>query len=82
MEKLLVSIYRAEHNESSYLYTEKKVGLKKTPKQLLNNFGNPIYVMDLTLTEQQENNLLLKDVLLEIREKGYLIHSTENSCQE
>lgn len=72
--KKICAIYRSPKKEGMYLYVEKAEGLKRVPEALLKQFGKPEHAMVLLLhTDRVLARVDVKQVLLDINEKGYFL---------
>lgn len=70
----LVSIYKSPRRDETYLYVDKREGLKKVPEALLEHFGKPVHVMDMPLTPgRQLARASAEDVLADIESKGFYL---------
>lgn len=71
---MICSIYKSPKREEMYLYVERKSGLEKLPQSLLIVFGEPRFVMTLTLSPDLK--LARVDRILvehSIKEQGYYL---------
>jgi uncharacterized protein YcgL (UPF0745 family) len=65
-------IYRSPRKDEMYLYITKQDDFSCVPKALMGRFGKPLFVMNITLTEQRQ--LAREDVALVIsnlRSQGF-----------
>lgn len=49
---MLCAIYRSTKREQTYIYIENKDDFSRVPKELVNNFGKPAFVMMLALDKR------------------------------
>ncbi|MAR92876.1 MAG: YcgL domain-containing protein [Pseudomonadota bacterium] len=71
---MLCSVYRSPLQEGMYLYVPKNEPFAEVPESLLQRFGTPGHVLDLTLTpEQKLARADARQVLLSIRQQGYYL---------
>lgn len=72
--KVICEVFKSPRKDEMYLYVDKKEGLKRVPKELLDVFGTPKSVMTLLVTEEKElARAKGVDVLRELREKGFYL---------
>lgn len=53
-QRALCSIYKSSRRDEMYLYVPKPLGLKNVPPALMEQFGRPVHVMDMLLTDQRK----------------------------
>lgn len=51
--KLFCSIYKTRRKEGMYLYVDRRKGLDDLPEALLKQFGTPVHVTDMILSEDR-----------------------------
>lgn len=71
---MLCAVYRSYKRDQMYLYIEKKDDFSKVPKELMANFGQPIFVMTVNLGKR--NKLAHADIMLvkaDLNERGYYL---------
>ena len=72
--KVICEVFKSPHKDEMYLYVDKKEGLKRVPKELLEIFGKPKSVMTMLIREDKDlARVKSEDVLREIREKGFYL---------
>lgn len=49
---MLCAIYRSPKRDQTYLYIENRDNFSRVPKELVNNFGKPVFVMLLALDKR------------------------------
>ena len=72
MAELPCWIYRSPRKDEMYLYVTNEDDFSSVPQGLLERFGKPVLVMDITLTE--ERKLAREDVVLvmsNLRSQGF-----------
>lgn len=79
---LLCEIFKSSRKEEMYLYVERAKGLADVPEALLGQFGEPLSVMTLMLS--QERRLAradAKEVLAHIREHGFYLQMPPTAAE-
>jgi uncharacterized protein YcgL (UPF0745 family) len=70
----LCEVFRSSRREGMYLFVDRSEGMERVPEALLRQFGEPVSVMTLMLT--QERSLARADaseVLAAIADKGFFL---------
>lgn len=74
--KTLCDIYRSLRREETYLYVDKREGVRRVPEKLLELFGRPEHLVTMLLTpEKKLARAEAARVLGEIRERGYYLQT-------
>jgi len=70
---MIVSVYKSAKKADTYLYIEKRDDFSPVPKQLMDTFGRPKFVMMVAL-QKRDLSLADKDkVMAKIREQGFYL---------
>ncbi len=71
---MLCAVYRSYKRDEIYLYVENKDDFSRVPKELLTNFGQPIFVMMINLDKRTKlANADIKLVKANLIEKGFYL---------
>lgn len=71
---MICSIYKSPKREEMYLYVERQSGLEKLPQSLLSVFGEPRFVMTLTLSSDLKLARVERTLVEHaIKEQGYYL---------
>ena len=72
--KILCDIYKTASKDEMYLYLCRAKGLKSVPEILLKNFGEPILVTTMVLTEAKKlARADVTKVMADLRVKGFYL---------
>jgi len=73
-DKVLCDIYKTDKKQEMYLYVAREDGLERLPKPLLQQFGEPILVTTMVLTENKKlARADVRQVMSEIAGKGFYL---------
>lgn len=71
---MLCAVYRSHKREQMYLYVEKKDDFSKVPKELMINFGQPIFVMMVNLAKRTKlAHADIMQVKTDLIERGFYL---------
>ena len=72
--KVICEVFKSPRKDEMYLYVDKKEGLKRVPKELLEIFGTPKSVMTMLIRPEKDlARAKAEDVLSNIREQGFYL---------
>ena len=73
-EKVLCDVYKTDKKQEMYLYVAREDGLERLPEPLLQQFGKPILVTTLVLTENKKlARADVRQVMANIADKGFYL---------
>ena len=73
-KKVLCDIYKTDKKQEMYLYVAREDGLERLPEPLLQQFGKPILVTTLVLTENKKlARADVRQVMANIADKGFYL---------
>jgi len=70
---MLCSIYKSKKKEGAYLYIAKKDDFSQVPKELMEMFGVPHFVMVIKLERRKLAQVDVNKVVESIREDGFFL---------
>jgi len=78
-----VSVFKSPKKVELYLYVPKDDGLESLPKEVLVIFGQPVHVIDLTLTpEKKLARVKTTDVLEALNKRGYFMQMPPHEIEK
>ncbi len=70
---MLCSIYKSKKKEGAYLYIPKKDDFTSVPAQLMEMFGQPVFVMVIKLEGRQLAQVDINKVLESLKTDGFFL---------
>ena len=82
-EKVLCDIYKTDKKQEMYLYVARQDGLERLPEPLLQQFGTPILVTTMVLTENKKlARADVRQVMADIASKGFYLQLSPSPYEQ